>query len=117
MRSCVGMASGRRLRYFLSTLRVHPSKIIVWIDNKAALTAASLGATWRTRYYASRAKRLLEESRLGRVRLSHCPTKEMVADALTKLASADVIMMLAEAMEGRLPIAVAANRTSVTPGP
>eukprot|EP00973_Karenia_brevis_P037798 5213958-Karenia_brevis.AAC.1 len=73
------------------------------IDNNAALTAASLGATWRTRYYAVRAKRLLEESRQGRAQLMHCPTKVMVADALTKLASQEVIQLLVDAMEGQLP--------------
>ena len=41
----------------------------------------------------------------------------MVADALTKLATSDVIMVLLEAMMGRLPTTVAAHRTCVTPGP
>ena len=87
------------------------------IDNKAALTAASLGATWRTRYYAVRAERLLEENQQGRVQLKYCPTKEMVADALTKLANANVIQVLVDAMDGRLPIRIIPHRTSVTPGP
>ena len=87
------------------------------IDNKAALTAASLGATWRTRYYAVRAKRLLEENQQGRVQFKYCPTKEMVADALTKLATANVIQVLVNAMDGRLPTRTMAHRTSVTPGP
>ena len=87
------------------------------IDNKAALTAASLGATWRTRYYAVRAKRLLEENQQGRAQFKYCPTKEMVADALTKLATANVIQVLVDAMDGRLPTRTMAHRTSVTPGP
>ena len=74
----------------LSTLRIFPKQVEVMIDNKAALTAASLGATWRTRYYAVRAKRLLEENQQGRVHVKYCPTREMVADALTKLATANV---------------------------
>ena len=37
------------VRYLLSTLHIHPEQIEVMIDNKAALTAASFGATWRTR--------------------------------------------------------------------
>ena len=86
------------------------------IDNKAALTAASLGATWRTRYYAVRAKRLLEENQQGRVQFKYCPTKDMVADALTKLATANVIQVLVNAMDGRLPTRTVAHRTSVTPG-
>ena len=61
------------VRYLLNTLYLHPAEIKVMIDNKAALTAASFGATWRTRYYAVRAKRLLEEAQQGRARLSHCP--------------------------------------------
>ena len=63
-----------------------------------------------------RARRLLEEGQQGRVRLTHCPTKQMIADALTKLATADVIRVLVEAMEGRMPTRTSAHRTSVTPG-
>ena len=66
------------VRYLLSTLHIFPGPIDVMIHNKAALTAASLGATWRTRYFAVRAKRLLEENAQGRVLLTHCPTKDMV---------------------------------------
>ena len=105
------------IRYFLGTLHIHPKLIHMNIDNKAALTAASLGATWRTQYYAVRAKRLLEESQLGRVAITHCPTKEMVADTLTKLATAEVIPVLTDAMSGILPARVMAHRTSVSPGP
>ena len=41
---------------------------------------------------------------------------EMVADALTKLASANVIQVLVNAMDGHLPIRTMAHRTSVTLG-
>ena len=41
----------------------------------------------------------------------------MVADALTKLASAGVIQVLVAAMNSRLPTRTVAHRTSVTPGP
>ena len=86
------------------------------IDNQAALTAASLGATWRTRYYAVRARRLFEEGQQGRAVLKHCPTKQMVADALTKLATSDVLQLLIDARDGRLPTTMVAHTTSVTPG-
>ena len=49
--------------------------------------------------------------------LKHCPTKQMVADALTKLATPDVFQLLIDAMEGRLPTVTVAHTTSVTPGP
>ena len=105
------------VRYLLSTLQIYPKNVEVLIDNQAALTAASLGATWRTRYYAVRASRLLEEGRLGRASLKHCPTKQMVADAMTKLATPDVIEVLIQAMEGKLPSASVPIRTSVSTGP
>ena len=41
----------------------------------------------------------------------------MVADALTKLASAGVIQVLVDAMNGCLPTRTIAHPTSVTPGP
>jgi len=105
------------VRYLLTTLHLHTAAIVVMIDNKAALTAARLGATWRTRYYAVRARRLLEEAQQGRADLRHCPTKLMVADGLTKLATADVLAALRQVMDGILPTIAAAHRTSVTPGP
>ena len=40
----------------------------------------------------------------------------MVADALTKLATANVIQVLVDAMDGRLPTRTMAHRTSVTLG-
>ena len=102
------------VRYLLSTLHVHPASIQVLIDNQAALTAATLGATWRTRYYAVRAKRLLEEGAQGRAVLRHCPTKEMIADGLTKLATPDVIKLMQDAMEGRLPTTTTSRTTETS---
>ena len=70
------------------------------IDNQAALTIAMCGAAWRTRYFAVRGHRLHQEYETGRAELVHCPTKAMLADALTKLAAAPVIQVLHEAMDG-----------------
>ena len=64
-----------------------------------------------------RAKRLLEEGQQGRAKLSHCPTNVMVADAMTKLATSEVIQVLIDAMEGHLATSVVAHATSTTPGP
>ena len=52
-----------------------------------------------------RGHRLHEEYTVGKVELLHCPTKEMLADALTKLAPAPVIAFLHEAMHGGQPLA------------
>ena len=75
-------------------------KVRVYIDNKAALTIAMCGANWRTRYLAVRGHRLHEEHEREAAELLHCPTAEMVADCLTKLATAAVIQVLHGAMEG-----------------
>ena len=105
------------MRYLLNTLSIFPSRLEVLIDNKAALTTASLGATWRTRYYAVRAHRLLQEHQAEKIVLTYCPTKLMVADSLTKLATSEVIGVLLAAMDSQLPALTAACRTSVTPVP
>ena len=115
--AALGWQVGEGVRYFLSTLSIFPARLEVLIDNKAALTTASLGATWRTRYYAVRAHRLLQEHQAGKIVLTYCPTKVMVADALTKLAGGEVIAILLAAMDSQLPARTAACRTSVTPGP
>ena len=115
--AALGWQVAEGIRYLLSTLDLHPQLVRVFIDNAAALTAAMLGATWRTRYYAVRAKRLLEEGGQGRAKLLHCPTKLMIADALTKLATADVMQVLINSMKGHLPAAILSQDTSTTPGP
>ena len=53
----------------------------------------------------------------GQVVLSYCPTKLMVAESLTKLATSEVIGVLLAAMDSQLPALTAACRTPVTPGP
>ena len=80
------------------------------ISSHATATAASLGATWRTRYYAVRARRLLEESRQQRLLIEHCPTVEMLADTLTKLAAPEVISKLRDAMSGSFPLNCSRNK-------
>ena len=73
------------------------------IDNKAALSIAMCGAAWRTRYFAVRGHRLNQEYNNNRATLLHCPTKDMLADVLTKLAPAPVIQVLHNAMNGVFP--------------
>ncbi len=70
------------------------------LDNKAALTIADCGASWRTRYFAVRGHRLHEEHLGGRAKLEYCKTDVMLADALTKLAGAPVIETLHKHMDG-----------------
>ena len=47
--------------------------------------------------------KLHQEYEAGRAELVHCPTKDMLADALTKLAPAPVIQVLHDAMNGFFP--------------
>ena len=91
------------LRYLLADFGLDVPRIKVMIDNKAALTITMCGAQWRTRYFAVRGHRLHQEYEAGRAELVHCPTKSMLADALTKLATAPVIQVLHEAMNGEFP--------------
>ena len=77
--------------------------IKVLVDTKAALTIAMCGAAWRTRYFAVRGHRLHQEYERGRATLLHYPTKDMLADVLTKLAPAPVIQVLHDAMKGKFP--------------
>ena len=115
--AALGWQVGEGVRYLLSTLLIFPKHLEILIDNKAALTTASIGATWRTRYYAVRAQRLLEEHQAGKIVLSYCPTKLMVADALTKLATADAISVILAAMDSQLPSHSAVfGSSSDTPG-
>ena len=78
-------------------------KPILLVDNKSALKVSELGGTWRTRYFAVRAARLQEESAANRISLRYCPTNDMMADRLTKNASAQVLEKLWECCHGVLP--------------
>ena len=100
-------------------------KVHLLLDNAAALAITENGASWRTRYFSVRGARIREEMSSGRLAIGHQPTKEMVADGLTKLATAEVMNNLRAAMGGDFPPAVlppvptvsAAHSTSVDPGP
>ena len=104
------------LRHLLAELGVVVEKTQLQLDNRAALTIAECGAQWRTRYFGVRASRLHKEHTLGRVALGHSPTAEMIADSLTKLASAQVLAKLHAAMQGRLPTTTCENPKSTDPG-
>ena len=70
------------------------------MDNQAALAITERGANWRTRYFAVRAARIREELDLDKITLRHEGTKAMLADALTKLASGEVLAILRSAVSG-----------------
>jgi len=91
------------LRLLLEDLGILLPSVHVMIDNQAAITIAENGPNWRTRYFGVRGHRLQEESQAGRAEIMHCPTKDMLADALTKLASVGVIEILHAAMNGAMP--------------
>ena len=91
------------LRHLLEDLGFVIPKTNILVDNKAAISIAVCGANWRTRYFAVRGHRLYQECLRGSVHISHCGTKDMVADALTKLAPHDSIMVLDSAMSGEFP--------------
>ena len=88
------------VRLLISDLGVQIPKVRVMIDNKAALTIAECGASWRTRYFAVRGHRLHEEYSTGRATLEHCKSDVMLADALTKMAPTSVVSTLHAAMHG-----------------
>ena len=88
------------VRLLLIDFGIQISSVRLLLDNKAALTIAQCGASWRTRYFAVRGHRLHEEHAAGRASLEHCKTDVMLADALTKLASTSVIATLHAAMHG-----------------
>jgi hypothetical protein len=109
------------LRLLIRDFGIVLPTITVMIDNQAALTIAKCGTNWRTRYFGVRAHRLHEEHEIGRARLSHCPTKVMLADALTKLSPAPVIQVLHDYMQGHSTIVSKQHglpvcKTSTTPG-
>ena len=91
------------VRRLIGDLGIRIDSVRILIDNKAALTIAECGATWRTRYFSVRGHRLHEEHSSGRALLEHCKTEHMLADALTKLASSSVIGVLRNAMNGSFP--------------
>ena len=82
------------IRLLIGDLGIHIPKVRLLVDNKAALTIAECGGSWRTRYFAVRGHRLHEEHVTGRAIIEHCKTELMLADALTKLASAPVVATL-----------------------
>ena len=88
---------------------------ILLVDNKSALTLLRLGGSWRTRYFAVRGARIMEELSAGRLQLRYCATQAMGADGLTTLATGEVMEGLRNIMHGIpfiLPSAAAEFATS-----
>ena len=83
--AALGWQVAEGIRYLLTTVGIHVKRLRLFIDNKAALTPALLGSTWRTRYYAVRARRIYEEVQREAVQIQYCSTKDMAADALTTI--------------------------------
>ena len=76
---------------------------ILLIDNRSSLSLMRMGGSWRTRYFAVRAARIMEEHMRGNLNLRYCPTSAMGADGLTKMATAPVMKMLRDIQHGILP--------------
>ena len=114
--AALGWQTIEGLRLLIADLGIELPSVRVLVDNQAAITITKCGANWRTRYFGVRGHRLHEECQIGRAELLHCPTDKMLADALTKLASPNVIQVLLEAMQGRLPRNAIPHQTSNTPG-
>ena len=98
------------LRLLLLDLNIAPPNIRLLVDNQAALTIASCGSSWRTRYFGVRGRRIQEEHARGSLILEYCKTKAMVADGLTKMGTSPVIEVLHNAMNGVLPDGVVRHR-------
>ena len=62
-----------------------------------------LGGSWRTRYFAIRAARILEMHAKEALQVRYCPTGVMGADGLTKLASGTVMGGLRDILHGKPP--------------
>ena len=91
------------IRSLLEEWGVKLHQPIVLVDNQSALKVAEFGGSWRTRYFATRAHRLGQEHAQGHISLRYCQTAAMMADGLTKLASAEVMTKLRNCMNGELP--------------
>ena len=69
-------------------------------DNTAAITIATDGSNWRTRYFSVRGARLNHEILCGSLKLEHEPTLKMLADSLTKLGTGQMLLNTRNAMIG-----------------
>ena len=93
------------LRILLEEWGLQFEASVMKVDNTAAITIATHGGSWRTRYFAVRGNRINEEIQRKTIVLEHEPTKHMLADAMTKLGTADMLSNVRDAMAGKvLPI-------------
>ena len=69
------------LRELVNDVIFEPVREEIMLDNQSNITIAQLGGSWRSRYYARRAERLIERNL---VTASYCETKVMLADIFTK---------------------------------
>ena len=72
----------------------------VHVDNMSAITVATMGGSWRPRYYTVRGAFFKELIERGEVILEHIGTYFMLADALATLPNFKVLATLRQVMNG-----------------
>ena len=88
------------VRAFLEELGIVFQHVCIKVDNTAAITIATDGSNWRTRYFSVRGSRINHEILCGTLKLEHEPTLKMLADALTKLGTKNMLENIRNAMIG-----------------
>lgn len=88
------------VRTLLEELGIVFQHVCIKVDNTAAITIATDGSNWRTRYFSVRGSRINHEILCGTLKLEHEPTLKMLADALTKLGTKNMLENIRNAMIG-----------------
>ena len=79
----LGTQIGMGLQSLLADWGLETRMRLKW-DNRSTFSIAHLGGTWRPRHYAVRAQAVRELLSLDLITLDYVPTREQMADVLTK---------------------------------
>jgi hypothetical protein len=87
------------LRQFMNELRCGQKKARIWCDNQSAIKLAESDAYRpRSKHIDIRYHRIREHIAAGDVEVKFAPTKEMVADSLTKPVTKEITKFCRENM-------------------
>ncbi|CAE7265360.1 unnamed protein product [Symbiodinium microadriaticum] len=94
--ACEGVVLAQSIQALASELLNVQSKIVLKVDNVAAITLAEGGGSQRTRHLRARANFLKEMIDNNQLTVNHCPGERQLADTLTKALPAPRLELLNE---------------------
>jgi hypothetical protein len=113
---CEALVIALGCKNFYESIRVAVPPIHLMEDNKTAIDYANFGGPihTRTRYIAVKYYFVKQHVDSGEVTIIYCPTREILADLMTKFVTGALFVELRDGLLYRVPVALVRKTLVVT---